>query len=72
MKIATWKPTEQYHFAPREDLSHVFLTSTANKLNIEALIFLKGGRDVICLLLVAVQENDFFSGENSFLIITQY
>lgn len=60
MKIAPWKPTEQYHFAPREDLSHVFLTSTANKLNIEALIFLKGGRDVICLLLVAVQENDFF------------
>lgn len=33
--------------APREDLSRVFLTSTTNKLNIEALIFLKGGRDVI-------------------------
>lgn len=72
MKIATLKPTEQYDFAPREDLSRVFLTSAANKLNIEALIFLKGGRNVICLFLVAVQENDFFSQENSFLIITQY
>lgn len=38
----------------------------------EALIFLKGGRDVICLLLVAVQENYFFSQANSFLVITQY
>lgn len=76
MKIATLKPTEQYHFAPREGLSHVFLTSTANKLNIETLVFLKGERDVICLFLVAVQENYFFffffPQENSFLIITQY
>lgn len=72
MKIATLKPTEQYCFAPREDLSPVFLSSTTNKLNMEALIFLKGGRDVICLLLVAVQENYFFSQANSFLVITQY
>lgn len=60
MKIATLKPTEQYHFAPREGLSHVFLTSTANKLNVEALVFLKGERDAICLFLIAVQENYFF------------
>lgn len=72
MKIAAPKPTEQYRFAPREDLPRVFLTSPANKLNTQALIFLKGGRDVICLFLVAVQENDLFSQENSFLIITQY
>lgn len=60
MKIATLKPTEQYRCAPREGLSHVFLTSAANKLNVEPLVFLKGERDVICFFLLAVQENDFF------------
>lgn len=75
MQIAILKPTEQYHFAPREDLSHVFLlTSATSKLNIEALVFLKGGMNVICLFLVPVKESDFFffPQENSFLIITQY
>lgn len=61
MQIAIPKPTEQYHFAPREDLSHVFLlTSATSKLNIEALVFSKGGMNVICLFLVALKESDFF------------
>lgn len=72
MKIVMWKPTEQYHFAPREDLSHVFLTSTANKLNIEGINIFKRWKGCYLPFASSSTRKLFFSQENSFLIITQY